>query len=143
MTPNVFQIRDAANTNEEEIRRLVAEACSSALAFRGAQRLRDACAGLDLTAPKGLVGCHDARNVGLALWTIARQELILEVLYVDPVARGLGLGESLVRGAIERARATGCRSISGRALPGDRETKNVYERTGLVSQVITVGRDLD
>jgi len=27
-------------------------------------------------------------------------------------------------------------------LPGDRETKNVFERTGLISQVILVGRTI-
>ncbi|MFM9138811.1 MAG: GNAT family N-acetyltransferase, partial [Actinomycetota bacterium] len=92
---------------------------------------------------RGAIGTYEDRVVGLALWTIDDAELMIEVLYVVPEARGLGLGEAVVRRAVEEARGRGCGSIAGRALPGDRETKNVFERTGLVSQVITVGKVLD
>ena len=142
MTLHVFQLHDVATTSEVDVRRLVAQALDSASSFRGSHRLREVCANLDLTSPSGAIGSYEGETVGIVLWTVADRELTIEVLYIAPVARGLGLGESLVLRAIETARARGCRSISGRALPGDRETKNVYERTGLVSQVITVGKDL-
>ena len=143
MTIQVFHIVDVTPASAPDVRRLIDEASVAASSFRGAQRLRASCARLDLSSARGAIGTYEDRVVGLALWTIDDAELMIEVLYVVPEARGLGLGESLVQRAVEETRRHGCMSIAGRALPGDRETKNVYERTGLVSQVITVGKALD
>ena len=34
------------------------------------------------------------------------------------------------------------RALEGEALPGDRETKNLYERAGITARLITVSKSL-
>lgn len=143
MTTEPFVLHDAATVPRSVVDRLVAEALDNSSSFRGADRLRAAVPDAVHHAPNGVIGSVGDDYVGVVLWTIDHEELMIEVLYVAPTVRGLGLGETLVQRAVDAARASGCRSVAGRALPGDRETKNIYERTGLVSQVITVGKALD
>ena len=63
-------------------------------------------------------------------------------VYVDPEAREGGLGDELVATAMAAARAAGCTALEGTALPGDRETKNLYERAGVVARLIVVSKKL-
>ena len=69
------------------------------------------------------------------VWTI-------ESVFVASWARELGFGDALLEWAIAAARAAGARRIEGTALPGDRETKNLYERAGVTAKAITVALDL-
>jgi GNAT superfamily N-acetyltransferase len=66
---------------------------------------------------------------------------ILDV-YVSPGAREVGFGDALIEAAVAKARAVGCRSIEGEALPGDRDTKNLYERAGITARLIIVAKQL-
>ncbi len=59
-------------------------------------------------------------------------------VFVHPEARELGLGDALLAAALEAARAAGCTVLEGTALPGDRETKNLYERAGIKARKIVV-----
>lgn len=63
-------------------------------------------------------------------------------LFVEPDARGVGIGEVLMEQLVEWATARGCFGIDARALPGDRSTKNFFESFGLVARAIVVHRDL-
>ena len=63
-------------------------------------------------------------------------------VYVDPMAREIGFGDWLLEAAIAEARSRGCKVIEGFALPGDRATKNLYERAGITARKITVSKDL-
>ena len=63
-------------------------------------------------------------------------------VYVDPMAREIGFGDWLLEAAIDEARGRGCKVIEGYALPGDRATKNLYERAGITARKITVSKDL-
>ena len=63
-------------------------------------------------------------------------------LYVLEPARGVGVGEVLLRTMREYAVERTCRGIDARALPGDRTTKNFFESFGLVARSIEVYRDL-
>lgn len=63
-------------------------------------------------------------------------------VYVHPEAREVGLGDALLGAAIDAARAAGATTLEGTALPGDRETKNLYERAGIVARKITVSTPL-
>lgn len=63
-------------------------------------------------------------------------------VFVDAEARELGLGDALLSSAIEHARMCGCAAIEGTALPGDRLTKNLYERAGITARRITVWKAL-
>lgn len=62
----------------------------------------------------------------------------IDEVYVTSEARELGFGDALLDAAIERARSHGATLLEGEALPGDRDTKNLYERAGIKARLITV-----
>ena len=72
------------------------------------------------------------------------RDLIVRVdqVWVTPEARENGFGDALLGLAIERGRTGGARAVEGQALPGDRHTKNLYERAGIVARLITTYRPL-
>ena len=63
-------------------------------------------------------------------------------VYVEPLAREVGFGDWLLEAALAEARTRPCTVIEGYALPGDRATKNLYERAGITARKITVSKDL-
>ena len=71
-------------------------------------------------------------------------ELVVHVdqVWVTPMARELGFGDGLLEAAIAAGRARGAVAVEGQALPGDRQTKNLYERAGIVARLITTYRAL-
>lgn len=66
---------------------------------------------------------------------------VLDV-FVHPEARELGFGDELLAVATASARSAGALRLEGEALPGDRETKNLYERAGITARLITVSTPL-
>lgn len=62
--------------------------------------------------------------------------------YVAEGARELGLGDTMVEHAIAAVLSAGLHGIEAVALPGDRETKNLYERAGLTARKLTVYKSL-
>lgn len=66
----------------------------------------------------------------------------IDQVWVTPEARELGFGDELLATAIEAARQRGAVAVEGQALPGDRHTKNLYERAGIVARLITTYRRL-
>jgi GNAT superfamily N-acetyltransferase len=67
---------------------------------------------------------------------------MIEDDYVTPGAREVGFGDALLDSALEWARSAGGRLLEGETLPGDRETKNLYERAGIKARLITVSTEL-
>lgn len=63
-------------------------------------------------------------------------------LWVAPEARDVGAGEALVTAAIAWAIAEEAVAIDAHALPGAREAKNLFERMGLTTRLLTVRRAL-
>lgn len=63
-------------------------------------------------------------------------------IFVEPGARELGLGEFLLDALIAWGRAVGALVIESVALPGDRETKNMFERFGMKARLLVVSRSL-
>lgn len=61
----------------------------------------------------------------------------VDQVWVTPEARELGFGDELLATAIESARVRQAVAVEGQALPGDRQTKNLYERAGIVARLIT------
>ena len=66
---------------------------------------------------------------------------VLDV-FVHPGARELGFGDGLLAAAVDAARSAGASLLEGEALPGDRDTKNLYERAGITARLITVSTPL-
>lgn len=99
--------------------------------------------------PDGVVvlGCVDDVPLGFA--TLIMEEIpdgrrlaVVDQLYVDPAARDIGIGEAMMELVLDRAREDGAVGIDATALPGDRATKNFFERFGLTARAITVHRSL-
>ena len=78
-----------------------------------------------------LVGLHDGAVLGR-----------VTDIYVMPEARGVGVGEAMMKELMGWARRRACIGVDSLALPGDRETKNFFETHGLVARAITVHRSL-
>jgi GNAT superfamily N-acetyltransferase len=91
-----------------------------------------------------VVGTVDDVVVGLAIGHIdAVGEATIGVLdgcYVEPEARGVGVGRALLDAVVAWLTAAGCRGIDAGALPGDRETKNLLEASGFKARLITLHR---
>ena len=84
------------------------------------------------------VGCLDGHVVAY-LHLIRNDDLaVVHQVWVTPDAREFGLGDELLDTARVHARAKGCSAIEGSALPGDRDTKNLYERAGIVARLIVL-----
>ena len=78
----------------------------------------------------------------LVLRVDSASEWVIEMIHVVEVARGIGAGNKLMHRVLEDARAEGATRLTGAALPGDRSTKNLYERFGLIAETIVVSKDL-
>ena len=77
-------------------------------------------------------------------WTDGVDERVATVreVWVDPEARRVGAGEALLSAAIAWAIAEDAVAIDAFALPGARESKNLFERLGLTARCLTVRRSL-
>ncbi len=80
--------------------------------------------------------------VGYLVLVVAGPIARVADVYVTPPARELGFGDALLEMAIDRARTDGCELLEGESLPGDRDTKNLYERAGIKARLITVSTPL-
>ncbi len=93
-----------------------------------------------------VVGTIDDEVVGLAIGRIEEVgETTLgsvDACYVEPGARGVGVGRALLDDLVAWFTASGCRGADATALPGDRATKNFYEAAGFKARLITVHRAL-
>lgn len=76
-------------------------------------------------------GNGEPRRVGRIAWC-----------YVDPPARGVGVGTALLRALVDWCGAQGCRDVEAVALPGDRATKQLYEAAGLKARLLVMHRHL-
>ncbi len=93
-----------------------------------------------------VVGLLEDVVVGLAS---ARAELVgetslgvVDAFYVEPDARGVGVGRAMLDDLIAWLGAKGCRAIDVSALPGQRATKNFFEAAGFKARLITMHREL-
>ena len=68
---------------------------------------------------------------------------VVTMLWVDEAARSVGVGEALLCGLVDWAKAAGCHSIDAYALPGERITKNFFEAAGFKARLLTVSHKLD
>jgi GNAT superfamily N-acetyltransferase len=99
-------------------------------------------AGGGVTAAVLDVGDGPPLVVGYLLLVVDGPIARVDQVYVTPDARELGFGDALLAAATEAATVAGARVLEGDALPGDRETKNLYERAGITARLITVSRAL-
>jgi GNAT superfamily N-acetyltransferase len=63
---------------------------------------------------------------------------IITDLFVEPGARGVGVGEAITAAMTEWCSAQGCIGVDAHALPGDRETKNFFEASGFTARLLVM-----
>lgn len=89
------------------------------------------------------VGTIDDVVIGYIVAELGADTIVrVDQVWVTPEARELGFGDELLATAITSAQARGATAVEGQALPGDRHTKNLYERAGIVARLITTFRRL-
>jgi len=63
-------------------------------------------------------------------------------VYVHLTARDLGAGATLIDELRNHAKLRGCTRIDAYALPGDRLTKNLFERAGMKARLLIASSEL-
>ena len=63
-------------------------------------------------------------------------------VYISESARELGAGAALIDELRIHAKTLGCKRIDAYALPGDRLTKNLFERAGMKARLLIASSDL-
>jgi GNAT superfamily N-acetyltransferase len=94
-----------------------------------------------------LIGTFDEAAAGLAA---ARIEMLpdgshlvtVEVIYVDPQAREVGVGEQLLNTVIRWAAERGAAGVDVRVLPGMRASKNFLEGSGFAARLLVMHHKL-
>ena len=120
----MFTVRDAASTDVASLQTLEDFAFESLNAYRGLTQLLE-------VSPR--IGNK---------WA----EMLIDTKYrvlVDASARELGLGALMLESCEQIARDAGCTVLEGLALPGDREMKNLFERSSMSAQLLIVGKTLN
>lgn len=146
--------RRATESDCEVLQLLESEARSSLDHFRGGSRLADEINSIDVNWSQQLndvstvifvAGSNDV-VMGYLMARLGRAKsgsiATIEQVFVTKDARNLGIGDALVSTTIAWAKSGSLVALDGFALPGDRETKNLFERSGLVARLITVSTDL-
>ncbi len=94
-----------------------------------------------------LAGTYDGVEVGVGAARVERRHGagrlgVVDLLYVEPPARRVGVGDSLVEALVVWALEQGCAGLDATALPGDQASKAFYESHGLTARAIVLHRSL-
>lgn len=93
-----------------------------------------------------LVGTLDGEVVGFGVAhvdEVGEAALgIVDGCYVEPEARGVGVGRALLDGLLGFFAGSNCRGVDATALPGDRDTKSFFEAAGFKARLLTLHRPL-
>jgi GNAT superfamily N-acetyltransferase len=63
---------------------------------------------------------------------------VIAELFVELEARGVGVGEAIAIELVRFCREAGCAGIDAHALPGHRQAKNFFERSGFTARLLTM-----
>ncbi len=93
------------------------------------------------------VGTFAKTSIGIVAASLRRtgRELIavVELIYVEPEGRQVGVGEAMMRLTLRWARSQGCTSLDAPALPGSRSAKAFFEGHGFQARLLTMHLRLD
>lgn len=138
MDPFVVSIREALDTDRQVLRELDTVARAEGRRHRGADHLFESLGEFDqrwsqrTAAYRFDVASVQDEIVGFSVVRLGERPL-LDQVFVERQARNLGVGAALLRKAVERH---GASKLDALSLPGDRFTKNLYERAGLKARLI-------
>lgn len=142
MTP---QVRPALPGDHGLLDELRATAVAAAAGQRGGPELLASCTPPRWSDPGQtvFVATLDGAVVGYLRLVVDGDVASVAEVFVIAEGRDLGCGDGLLDAAMDAARAHGARRLDALALPGDRATKNLYERAGVVARAIILSTRLD
>ena len=147
--------RPARAVEVPRLAELAATAAAEAAAFRGGELLTHGLRREDPDAVRTwlegylsaadrllLAGTIDEAIVGVAAVHARSDPPVgsFDLLYVEPDARGVGVGAAVVEAGTEWLRAEGCTGVDVVALPGVRATKQFLEGAGMLARLIVMHR---
>lgn len=74
--------------------------------------------------------------------TDGRRLGVIGDLFTEPEARAVGVGEAMAVELVARAVAAGCSGVDAFALPGHRQAKNFFERSGFTARALLMHKPL-
>ena len=80
--------------------------------------------------------------VGFMVLCLRGSEIEIFEVHVDADSRGIGAGDAMISAAIAVAQDQRVVALRAEALPGDRDTKNLFERAGLISQRLIMRKQI-
>ena len=94
-----------------------------------------------------LVGTIDGVVMGYAVGRLERLADgttlgVIDDIFVEEGARGIGIGEGMIKDLIAWCQDAGCIGIDAMALPGHRLTKNFFEESGFSARQLVMHRPL-
>ena len=91
-----------------------------------------------------LVAETSGQVVGFAKGDIGavNSSCVVSHIYVDQMARQIGIGAGLIAETARIAKSRGCATLDALALPGDRKMKNLYERVGMPARLLIASKTL-
>lgn len=148
---NTF-VRRAIHADADALRQLEVEMREQLTRFRGGDRLasdlplvgNDWAGRIDSDKWIIFVAGFDEAQLGYLCLDVATKDGVplISSVYVTLEVRQLGLGDGLVSAALESCQKLGAVAVDAFALPGDRETKNLFERSGLTARLLIASKRL-
>lgn len=138
-------VREFTAADEAAVRVLADSARESVREARGGARWIETHPLPEWTNPElsVLVADLDGLVVGYLVGRLSSGNvLMVDEVFVLEEARELGFGDALVEKIQQIGRQRGARRMEAEALPGDRDTKNLWERAGITARLITVSVEL-
>ncbi len=140
-----FVVRAAGPADAAELGALEAAGRASVVDTRGGAAWLDETRPADwptVLAGDGHVEIATVDDVPVGFLQMSRPDALgvarVVQVWVHPDAREVGFGDVMLERSIDWARSVGATALEGDALPGDRDTKNLYERAGITARKIVV-----
>ena len=133
-------VRDATPTDSEVVERFMTLSRTESLQYRGSTfdpPVSNTNETLTLVGGIGTTVMGTLRAVGTVPGT-----WFIEQVFVLKECREVGIADALMLRALAVLSDRHATRIESSAMPGDRATKNLFERHGLVAQTILVGKSL-
>jgi GNAT superfamily N-acetyltransferase len=147
---NLFVVRKAQPLDALAISALEQQCVRQSQSFRGSAQLlaeapfigNDFGKVLGNTGRLVLVVESSGDLCGFADMEISDSVAMVRRVYISEAARELGAGATLIDYLRIHAKSLGCTRIDAYALPGDRLTKNLFERAGMKARLLIASSDL-
>jgi GNAT superfamily N-acetyltransferase len=147
---NLFVVRKAQPLDALAISALEQQCVRESQSFRGSAQLlaeapfigNDFGKVLGNTGRLVLVVESSGDLCGFADMEISDSVAMVRRVYISEAARELGAGATLIDYLRIHAKSLGCTRIDAYALPGDRLTKNLFERAGMKARLLIASSDL-